>query len=88
MRRSGLLDDRFDIVIDTDFLSSFLKIGRANLVKDFFNVDCVLIPLAVFTEIGKTDLVDKLIETDWIKIRTVKNRGYYMDVTDTGSFVY
>ena len=69
-------DDRFDIVIDTDFLSSFLKIGRQRLVKDFFNVDCVSIPLAVFTEIGKTGLVDKLIETDWIKIRTVKNRNY------------
>ena len=69
-------DDNLDIVIDTDFLSSFLKIGMVRLVKDFFNVDCVSIPLAVFTEIGKTDLVDKLIETDWIKIRTVKNRNY------------
>jgi len=70
-----LPDDRLDVVIDTDFLSSFLKIGRINLVKNFFNVDCVSIPLAVFTEIGKTDLVDKLIETSWIKIRTVKNRN-------------
>ena len=69
-------DDNLDIVIDTDFLSSFLKIGGVRLVKDFFNVDCVSIPLAVFTEIGKTDLVDKLIETDWIKIKTVKNRNY------------
>jgi predicted nucleic acid-binding protein len=76
MRRLGLPDDNLDIVIDTDFLSSFLKIGRVGLVKDFFNVDCVSIPLAVFTEIGKTGLVDKLIETDWIKIRTVKNRNY------------
>ena len=76
MRRSGLPDDNLDIVIDTDFLSSFLKIGGVRLVKDFFNVDCVSIPLAVFTEIGKTDLVDKLIETDWIKIKTVKNRNY------------
>ena len=69
-------DDNLDIVIDTDFLSSFLKIGRVNLVKDFFNVDYISIPLAVFTEIGKTDLVDKLIETDWIKIRTVKKLDY------------
>lgn len=69
-------DDRLNIVIDTDFLSSFLKIGRLRLIKDFFNVDCVSIPLAVFTEIGKTDLVDKLIETDWIKIKTVKNLNY------------
>ena len=76
MRRSGLPDDNLDIVIDTDFLSSFLKIGGVSLVKDFFNVDCVSIPLAVFTEIGKTDLVDKLIETDWIKIRTVKKLDY------------
>lgn len=69
-------DDNLDIVIDTDFLSSFLKIGRVGLVKDFFNVDYISIPLAVFTEIGKTDLVDKLIETDWIKIRTVKKLDY------------
>ena len=57
-------DDKLDIILDTDFLSSFLKIGRLNLVRDFFNVDYVSIPLAVFTEIGKTDLVDTLIDTE------------------------
>jgi len=59
--------DNLDVVIDTDFLSSFLKIGRANLVKDFFNVDCVSIPRAVFTEIGKTNLVDSLIGDRLVK---------------------
>ncbi|MCX9014998.1 MAG: hypothetical protein OIN89_09455 [Candidatus Methanoperedens sp.] len=65
--------DKLHVVIDTDFLSSFLKIGRINLVKDFFNVEYVSIPIAVFTEIGKTDLVDILIGIDWIKIKTVKD---------------
>lgn len=68
-------EEDFDVVIDTDLLSSFLKIGRANLIKDFFNVNCVSIPLAVFTEIGMTDLVNSLIETDWIRIRTMNNRN-------------
>lgn len=54
--------DKLHVVIDTDFLSSFLKTGRINLVRDFFNVEFVSIPIAVFAEIGKTDLVDILIE--------------------------
>lgn len=72
-RRLSLPDDRLDVVLDTDFLSSFLKIGRMDLIRDFFNVDSVSIPLAVFTEIGKTNLVDALIGMDWIKIRIVKD---------------
>jgi len=44
-----------------------------DLIRVFFNVDRVSIPLAVFTEIGKTNLVDVLIGIDWIKIRTVKD---------------
>lgn len=60
------------IVFDTDFLSSFLKIGRVDMVRDFFNVDSVSIPLAVFTEVGETDLVNSLIDKDWIRIKTVK----------------
>jgi len=65
--------DRLDVVLDSDFLSSFLKIGRVDLIRDFFNVVSVSIPLAVFTEIGKTQLVSTLIQTDWIKIKTVND---------------
>ena len=66
-------DDRLNVVLDADFLSSFLKIGRVDLIRDFFNVESVSIPLAVFTEIGKTRLASTLIQTDWIKIKTVND---------------
>jgi len=68
--------DRVEIVIDTDFLSSFLKIGKLELVRDFFNVESVSIPLAVFNEIGKTKLVDSVLNTGWIKIRTVHSSDF------------
>ena len=68
--------DKLHVVIDTDFLSSFLKIDRIGIIKEFFNVESVSIPVAVFTEIGKTDLVDILVGTDWIKIKTVKDSAY------------
>ena len=40
------------VVCDTDFLSSFLKIGRLELVKEFFGVDNIHIPVAVLYEIA------------------------------------
>ncbi|MCK5661591.1 MAG: hypothetical protein KAH86_09535 [Methanosarcinales archaeon] len=76
MRRLSLLDDRLDVVLDADFLSSFLKIGRVDLIREFFNVESVSIPLAVFTEIGKTRLAGTLIEIDWINIKTVNDSNY------------
>lgn len=66
-------DDRLNVVLDADFLSSFLKIGRVDLIRDFFNVESVSIPLAVFTEIGKTRLASTLIQTDWIKIKAMND---------------
>lgn len=43
------------IVIDTDFLSTFLKIGRLELVLSFFQCTFVIIPSAVLKEIERTD---------------------------------
>ena len=65
-------EDRLEIVIDTDFLSSFLKIHKLELIRDFFKVELISIPLAVFNEIAKTDLVDLVLKAEWIKIRTVQ----------------
>jgi hypothetical protein len=36
-----------DVVLDTDFLSAFLKIDRLDLIKDFFQTEVLLIPLAL-----------------------------------------
>ena len=46
------------IICDTDFLSSFLKIERLELVKDLFKEENLYIPVAVFSEIAKTDLIE------------------------------
>jgi len=67
-----LQEDKLKIVIDTDFLSSFLKIHKLELIRDFFNVESISIPLAVFSEIAKTNLVDLVLNVEWIKIRNVQ----------------
>ena len=65
-------EDGLEVVIDTDFLSSFLKIQKLELIRDFFNVESISIPLAVFNEIAKTNLVDLVLKVEWIKIQTVQ----------------
>jgi predicted nucleic acid-binding protein len=59
------------IVIDTDFLSSFLKIERLDLVKTFFQVESLLVPTAVYRELAVTDLLPALTALDWIQVREV-----------------
>ena len=58
------------IIVDTDFLSSFLKIGRLELVKEFFGVENMHIPVAVLYEIAKTDLITDLLDMHWILVKT------------------
>ena len=57
------------IVCDTDFLSSFLKIERLELVKDLFKEENLYIPIAVLGEIAKTDLITDLLDKKWIKVK-------------------
>lgn len=35
------------VILDTDFLSSFLKIGQCDLIQNFYQADQTFIPLAV-----------------------------------------
>ena len=49
------------MVLDTDFLSSFLKIDRLNLVPEVFRVDTIRIPDAVYREVTVTSLLPLLI---------------------------
>jgi predicted nucleic acid-binding protein len=44
------------VVLDADFLSSFLKIGRLALVQDYYQTEILLIPPAVRREVGWTQL--------------------------------
>jgi hypothetical protein len=40
-----LQEENSAVIIDADFLSSFLKIGKLALIKDFFKVEKLFIPV-------------------------------------------
>lgn len=56
------------VVIDADFLSSFLKIERLLLVAQYYQVDEVVIAPAVYREIAQTTLLPALSALTWIRI--------------------
>lgn len=64
------------IVLDTDFLSSFLKIGRLNLVKDFFDVEFLHIPVGVLREISTTSLMGEFLKIDYVKLVNVSEKDF------------
>lgn len=60
-------------MIDTDFLSAFLKVKEIELVLDFFKEEKVYIPVAVQKEIADTDLLPELNKKDRIKVVEVND---------------
>lgn len=58
------------IILDTDFLSAFLKIERLSLVKDFYQVEFLLIPSAVYSELSVTSLGQSLAKLPWVQTET------------------
>lgn len=56
------------ILLDTDFLSSFLKIDRCDLIRSFYQVEQVFIPAAVHRELAQTDLLTELLAIPWISV--------------------
>lgn len=56
------------IILDADFLSSFLKIGRCDLIRSLYQVERALIPVAVHRELAQTDLLTPLLATGWIDV--------------------
>lgn len=56
------------IVLDTDFLSAFLKIGRLALIKEFYEVDALVVPSAVFRELSRTPHLTELAGLSWIRV--------------------
>lgn len=44
------------VILDADFLSSFLKIGKLDRVRDYFQVETLLLPPAVFREVAATSV--------------------------------
>ncbi|KAB2945340.1 MAG: hypothetical protein MPEBLZ_02414 [Candidatus Methanoperedens nitroreducens] len=63
------------VIIDADFLSSFLKIGKLALIKNFFKVEKLFIPVAVFNEIARTKLVKHVFEVKYLQIETVDEKS-------------
>jgi predicted nucleic acid-binding protein len=61
------------IVLDTDFLSAFLKIGRLQLVKDFYGVEALIVPAAVVAELSRTPLVQDFARIPWIRIEAAEH---------------
>jgi predicted nucleic acid-binding protein len=56
------------VILDTDFLSSFLKIEQCDLIRALYTDARVTIPLAVYRELAATDLLRILLSLDWIKV--------------------
>lgn len=56
------------IILDTDFLSSFLKIGQCDLIRQFYQIEQVTIPLAVYRELAQTELLAHLLQARWIVV--------------------
>jgi predicted nucleic acid-binding protein len=61
------------VILDTDFLSAFLKIGRLELVRNFYSVEAVIVPAAVVAELSRTSLLDDLVWIAWIRIEVVEH---------------
>ncbi|MGB9774904.1 hypothetical protein [Thermogutta sp.] len=56
------------IVLDTDFLSAFLKIGRMDLIRTLYQVENVQIPPAVYREVAQTTLLPRLAKLSWVQV--------------------
>lgn len=56
-------------MLDTDFLSSFLKIKRLPLVRDFYQAEDLLIPPAVYREVSVTRISTELAELPWVRVQ-------------------
>lgn len=56
------------VILDTDFLSAFIKIGRLTLVRELYAVDVLTITPAVYYEVAQTSLLSSLLALDWLEI--------------------
>jgi predicted nucleic acid-binding protein len=58
------------VILDTDFLSSFLKIGRCELIRRLYQTEQVFIPTSVHRELAQTNLLPQLLAIPWIVVST------------------
>lgn len=69
MRRA----ERVVVILDTDFVCSFLKIGGLPVVRDFFGGGELTVPGAVYREVGVTSLMSQLVSEPGIQVRWVED---------------
>ena len=74
------------IFLDTDFLSAFLKIERLSLVKDFYQVEFLFIPSAVYDELSVTSLGQALANLPWVHTEAPPSGWNLQSSSDTTLF--
>lgn len=62
-----------NVVVDSDFLSSFLKIEALDTVREYFRAERLLLPQAVFRELAVTTLLSQVVGAEWIELREVSS---------------
>jgi predicted nucleic acid-binding protein len=62
------------VVLDTDFLSAFLKIDQLPLVRDFYRTTSLLVPPAVYREVSQTSLLQRLAGIPWLQVEIPEAR--------------
>lgn len=73
------------VVLDADFLSSFLKIDRLHLVKEFSRADALLIPPAVYVEVRLTRFFSGLASLPSVRMTEPDPSMIEASVTSPGS---
>lgn len=56
------------VILDTDFLSSFLKVRQLQIVRDFYRIPNLWVPPAVYREVSSTDLLAGLTAIPWVRV--------------------
>jgi predicted nucleic acid-binding protein len=57
------------VILDTDFLSAFLKIEQLSLVRDFYGVPRLSVPPAVYREVSITPLLLELVRFEGLEVQ-------------------
>jgi predicted nucleic acid-binding protein len=58
------------VILDTDFLSAFLKIQRCELILRLYQVDRLQLAPAAYRELAQTSLLFRLTDLAWITLTT------------------
>ena len=58
------------VILDADLLSALLKIERLPLVRQFYRVEQLIVPPAVYREVAVTPLFLLLLEFPWVVVKS------------------